>query len=222
MKKVKRQVLVISAHPDDEIACAGTLMKLKDKGYEINELILTGGGEGGSVEEREKEMKKAGEFLGMKKIVFLNQEDLGLTYSKDLMTKVMSVVRKISPEVVILMNKNDFHPDHRAAFEIGIEAIKYAATGIRPDFGEPVRTKIVLMMGGMWPIRPDLMVDVTGYKEKKMMMFSLHESQANLKAVKFEEAMMTIYGYHHRTGEDTLAEPFEYCKEFPSSGLIEL
>lgn len=222
MKKHKKQVLVISAHPDDEIACAGTLMKLKDRGYEINELILTGGGEGGDVAEREREMKAAGEYLGMRSVVFLSQEDLGLAYSKDLMFKAMSVVRKISPEVVLLMNKSDFHPDHRAAFEIGIEAVKYAATGVRVDLGKSVRVKVALMMGGMWPIRPDLMVDVTEYKEKKMKMFSLHESQVNLKAEKFEEAMMTIYGYQHRTGDETLAEPFEFCKEFPSSGLIDL
>lgn len=222
MKNKKFQVLVISAHPDDEIACAGTLLKLKDAGYEINELILTGGGEGGDIKEREEEMKKAGEYLGMGKIIFFNQEDLGLSYSKELMLKVMQVIRGVKPVLVILMNKGDFHPDHRAAFEIGIEAVKYAATGIRLDLGESVRVKLVLMMGGMWPIRPDLMVDVTKYKEKKMKMFSLHGSQANQKAIGFEEAMMTIYGYQQRTGDEVLAEPFEFCKEFPSSGLIDL
>ena len=54
MKKKKQQILVIAAHPDDEIACAGTLMKMRDSGFEINELVLTGGGEGGNVAGREK------------------------------------------------------------------------------------------------------------------------------------------------------------------------
>lgn len=222
MKKQKRSVLVIAAHPDDEICCAGTLLKLKDKEYEISEVVLTGGGEGGAKEERVDEMKKASEFLGMEKVYFLDQEDLGLTYSKELMLKVMRVVREVKPEIVFLMNKSDFHPDHRAAFEIGIEAVKYASTGIRLDLGDPCRAKVVLAMGGMWPIRPDLMVDVTDYKEKKMKMFSLHESQVNSKAVKFEESMLAIYGYQHRTGDNILAEPFEFCPEFPSSGMVDL
>lgn len=222
MKKQIRKVLVISAHPDDEVACAGTLMKLKDSGHEINELILTTGSEGGNEKEREKEMGVAGKFLGMNETIFLNQEDLGLSYGKDLMLSVVEIVRKVKPEIVFLMNKKDFHPDHREAFKIGIEAVKYAATGVRPDLGEPIRVRVVLMMGGMWPIRPHLMVDVTKYKDRKMQMFSLHGSQVNQKAVKFEEAMMTIYGYQHRTGDDVLAEPFEFCSEFPSSGLVEI
>lgn len=222
MKNKKEQILVITAHPDDEISCAGTLMKLKDQGCGINEVILTSGGEGGSPKTRELEMKRAGEFLGMNKIIFLNQEDLGLAYSKKIMMRVVAVVRKIKPRMVILMHKNDFHPDHRAAFEIGIEAVKYAATGVRPDLGKMHRTQMVMMMGGMWPIRPHLLVDVTKYKKKKMEMFSLHTSQANKKAIRFEEAMMTIYGYQHRTGEDTMAEPFEFCPEFPCNGLVDV
>lgn len=222
MTKNKKQVLVISAHPDDEIACAGTLMKLKDRGYKISEIILTGGGEGGDPSEREKEMRRASEYLGMSEVIFFNQEDLGLRYSKELMLQVMAVVRRLAPKVVILMNKNDFHPDHRAAFEVGIEAVKYASTGVRADLGGSVRVKLVLSMGGMWPIRPDLMVDVTNYKDRKIKMFSLHQSQVNQKAVNFELAMMTIYGYQHRTGDNILAEPFELCKELPSSGLIDL
>ncbi len=222
MKKQKIKVLVISAHPDDEVVCAGTLMKLQERGSEIYELVLTGGSEGGSQKEREKEMRKAADFLGMKKVYFLRQEDLGLTYSKKLMFKVLKVIRQVRPELVFLMHKDDFHPDHREAFKIGIEAVKYAATGVRQDFGGLHRTKMVLMMGGMWPIRPDLMVDVSEQKERKLKMFTLHESQATNKAINFETAMMTIYGYQHRTGENILAEPFEFCKEFPSSGLIDL
>ncbi len=222
MKKKKQQILVIAAHPDDEIACAGTLMKMRDCGFEINELVLTGGGEGGNVAGRENEMRKAGELLGIKEMFFFEQEDLGLTYSKELMMRVVAVIREVKPEVVILMHKEDFHPDHRAAFAIGIEAVKFAATGVRVELGEKHRTKVVMMMGGMWPIRPHLMVDVTKYKDKKMQMFALHESQVNQKAVNFELAMMTIYGYQHRTGEDTLAEPFEFCSEFPCSGMVNI
>lgn len=222
MIKTNKKVLVIAAHPDDEMLCAGSLFKLKEKGFGVSEIILTGGGEGGDSEERKGEMLRASEYLGMEEVFFLDQEDLGLTYSKELMIKVMGIVREVRPTIVFLMNKNDFHPDHRVSFEIGIEAVKWAATGIRTDLGESYRVKMPLMMGGMMPTRPDLIVDVTKFAKEKMAMFALHKSQNSKELVDFGEATMTVYGYQSKSGEDTKGEPFEFCPEFPASGLVEI
>ena len=42
MKKLKKNILVVAAHPDDEIlGCRGTLAKYSSKGHNINILFLT-------------------------------------------------------------------------------------------------------------------------------------------------------------------------------------
>ncbi len=41
--KNNKKVILFTAHPDDHLLCAGTLMKLKDKGFQIVEVMATGG-----------------------------------------------------------------------------------------------------------------------------------------------------------------------------------
>jgi len=218
-----KKILLIVAHPDDETVCAGTLIKQIDLGAEVTEIILTGAEEGGTdAKTRRDEMLKASKFLGMKEVIFMEQPDLGLTYSKELMLKVVAVVRRIQPDWTILMYKDDFHPDHRAAYLIGIEAVKWAASGVRPDIGDGHRTGMITMMGGMWPTRPDILVDVTDVVEKKMEMLKLHGSQVNKKLEDFERGSMAVYGYHLRTPEGKMAEAFEFCPDFPSIKLLEM
>src|SRR3989338_7614431 len=111
-------VLVISAHPDDEIACAGTLFKLKSKGASLYEVILTDASEGrdrrsnktsqSTVSLRKQEMKAVAKFLGLKKLFWLGQEDLNLKYSKPLMLKLVKIIRLVKPTIVFLMNQEDF------------------------------------------------------------------------------------------------------------------
>lgn len=218
-----KRILLVVAHPDDETVCAGTLIKQIEKGTEVTEIILTGAEEGGTdAGTRREEMLKASKFLGMKEVIFMEQPDLGLTYSKDLMLRVVEQIRRVKPDWVILMYKDDFHPDHRAAFQIGIEAVKWAASGVRPEIGTHHRTGMITMMGGMWPTRPDLLVDVTEVVERKMEMLKLHGSQVNKKLEEFERGSMAVYGYHLRTPEGRMAETFEFCPEFPSIKLLEL
>ena len=230
MSKPNLTALVIAAHPDDEVACAGTLFKLRDKGASLSEIVLTDAAEGrdkrgittDTVTVRRAEMDAAAKFLGLKSVFFLGQEDLAPHYSKPLMLELLKIIRQVKPTVTFLMHRHDFHPDHRAAYKLGLEASKWAATGIRPELGTPHRTRMVLQMNGMWPIRPDLLLDVTAYLVKIYSLFSIHGSQADSQAIEFEKSMLTIYGYQHRTGDTTRAEAFEFCPGFPASGLIDL
>jgi len=211
MKKEKinnNSILVISAHADDNIACAGTLFKLKEKGFDLFEVVLTDSGEGGDKKVRDKELLEASKFLGIKKTYKFGQEDLGLTYSKNLMLEVAKVVREVKPKIGIIMNSFDWHPDHRTAFQIGSEAFKWAATGVKPKFGGAWRTPIVLCVEGMLPAQPNILVDITKQAEKKMQLWKIYVSQAKPKAVSFDESLMSVRGYHLRRPESFMAEAF--------------
>src|SRR5690606_7967120 len=117
----KKRVVVISAHADDHIACAGTLMKLQAQGFEIYEIILTTSAEGrdhralkGKYDVaalRDREFSAASKFLGTKEVYRLEQEDLNLTYAKELMLQLAGIIRQIQPVVGIMLHTFDWHPD---------------------------------------------------------------------------------------------------------------
>ncbi|HXQ16782.1 MAG TPA: PIG-L family deacetylase [Caulobacteraceae bacterium] len=74
-------VLVVVAHPDDELFVSGTLCLCADKGFEITLVCLTDG-EGavaasGPAGRRRGELERSALNLGVKKVVFLGFPDVG-------------------------------------------------------------------------------------------------------------------------------------------------
>ena len=219
---IKKSVLVISAHADDHVACAGTLFKLKAQGYELYEAVLTDSSEGRDFKDtskkaklntkvsqmREGELTKASRFLGIKKTFKLNQEDLGLTYSKSLVFEIVPIIRGVKPEIGIIMNSIDWHPDHRETFKLGSEAFKWAGSGVKPDLGDAWRTPIVLCAEGMMPILPNVLVDITKHASKKAELLAIYTSQASPKLINFDASLVAIRGYQLRRNNSLNAEAY--------------
>jgi LmbE family N-acetylglucosaminyl deacetylase len=223
--KKRAPVMVISAHADDHIACAGSLMKLQAAGADVYEIILTNSKEGRDFRKpkgtydvaslREDEFGAASKFLGTKQIFQLQQDDLELSYSKELMLKVARIIRQVNPGVGFMHNAFDWHPDHRAASQIASEAFKWAASGVRPEMGEAWRTPVVLAFEGMLPIQPNVLIDVTEFVSQKMELYRIYESQAQPKAINFEEGLMAVRGYHLRRPGSIMAEAFSTDETSP-------
>jgi len=215
-----KSVVVISAHSDDNMACAGTLMKLKAKGYELFEVVLTDSSEGRDfrnpngkkgrevTEVRNSELDKAAKLIGISKVFNMGQADLGLLYSKELMLKIAGIIRKVRPSIGIIMNSNDWHPDHREVNKIGSEAFKWAGTNVRPELGEAWRTPVVLCSEGTIPVQVNVLVDVTKYAEEKMELWKIYASQASSTAINFDNSLMTVRGYQLRRKGSQMAEAF--------------
>lgn len=211
MEKYKK-VLLIVAHQDDEVMCGGTIARLVSDGSEVTELVLTNGVEGGEskdlIKVRNRELEKSARILGIKKILSFSEDDLGLIYSKDLMIRVMVEIRKIKPDLVILMHRADYHPDHREAYKIGVEAVKWTGSGIKKELGKPHTVGEIWMMSGMAPIRPTIMVDVTDFVKIKIEALKAHKSQVNQRLIDHQMGLMQVYGYQLQNGGN-LAEGFE-------------
>jgi LmbE family N-acetylglucosaminyl deacetylase len=218
-EKEINNILIISSHADDHMACAGTVLKLRNKGYTPYEIVLTDSAEGPNngngnhkpihmKEVRNSELSDASKFLGIKKTYLFDQPDLGLKYSKKLMFEVMKVIREVKPRIGLIMNTNDWHPDHRETAKIGSEAFKWAGSGVKPEYGEFHRTPIVLMAEGMIPVQPNVLVDVTAYSGKKLELWKKYESQATPKLVNFEKSLGDIRGYQLRRKGSLSAEAF--------------
>lgn len=165
---------------------------------------------------RSKELSTASKFLGIKKSFQLNQPDLALRYTRRFVFKVVEIIREVKPQIVFLHNQYDAHPDHKIAYEIGLTAIKVAAMGVKKEtLGASWRVPLVLCSEGMLPIKTQILVDITGYMDKKIKLFRLYLSQASPKAIAFEKGLATVRGYHLRKEGSSFAEAFSLQEEFP-------
>ena len=115
-------ILVISAHPDDEVlGMGGTIYKFAKMGHKIDLCIVTDGKCGSAKREkiRKESASKAAKFLGIKKIHFLNFPDtrLDVTPQIEINKKLETLIKKIKPEIVYTVPDNDFHKDHQKVLE---------------------------------------------------------------------------------------------------------
>lgn len=207
----KKNILIVSAHSDDHIMCAGTVLKLKQKGYIPFEIILTNSALGGdqrkdksgSIKDiRQKEYEKAAKYLGIKKFYNLEQPDLGLEYSNRLMLEMAKIIGEIKPDIAFIPPALDWHIDHKVAHQISKEAIKWANTGV----GGNHKVSIILCYEGTSTSNPDVLVDITSVYEQKNKLMSIYESQ--YKSMKQGEYLSAVRGYQLRRGPDIKAESF--------------
>lgn len=126
---MKLDVLAIGAHPDDvELGCAGTIAKLSKLGYKTGIIDLTEGelGTRGTKEIRAKEASSAAKFLGVKTRINLNLPDTQIEICRDNLLKLIQLIRKFQPELLLFPHWHDRHPDHAKAHQLCKEAWYYS------------------------------------------------------------------------------------------------
>ncbi|MBO5347479.1 MAG: PIG-L family deacetylase, partial [Lachnospiraceae bacterium] len=115
-------VLVISCHPDDvEIACAGTLLKCKERGDRVVVCHLCSGDKGHEIimpkelaEMRAKEAVNGGSLGGFE-VMHGGFDDLEIyDNNKESRDKVVNIIRKVNPDFIITHDPEDYMPDHNA------------------------------------------------------------------------------------------------------------
>lgn len=125
--KSRHRVLVVFPHPDDEVTVAGTLMKLKEEGHEIQMVCLTRGEKGNSsgifdevqlASLRTDEMQKAADLIGADQLHMKNYPDSGLeSVGLDSLKEVVEeLIDEIQPDILISYDSRVGlygHPDHR-------------------------------------------------------------------------------------------------------------
>ena len=124
---MKKNILILSPHADDEIlGCGGFISKFSKQNYQINVLILTNASKGApeiySSEEIKKlrnEAKIANGIIGTKNLFFENLPALNLNnYPFYKITNIIDkYIKDINPEIVLIPSINDIHDDHKIIFK---------------------------------------------------------------------------------------------------------
>ena len=173
-------VLTIAAHPDDiELTCAGTLIKMVDKGYSVGILDLTQGemGTRGTPEIRAKEAEAARAVIGARFRERLNFGDSRLTASIENRFALAEKIRAARPKTVILPYWEGRHPGHYTAATLGYEACYAAGLKQLGVAGEPHRPKKILYASMYWEVRPSFLVDISPQFDRKIQAINCFASQ---------------------------------------------
>ena len=123
-------ILIIGAHPDDEVIGMGaTIKKLSRK----NKIILCVVSEGTTAQYKDKKMikvrrdscKKTAKILGISQTIFLDYPDMRLNLSHlDINKKLEEIIEKYRPEIVYTAPKNDLNLDHQMVFNSTLVACR--------------------------------------------------------------------------------------------------
>jgi bacillithiol biosynthesis deacetylase BshB1 len=122
---MKLDILVMAAHPDDaELSCAGTILKHIAAGKKVGIVDFTRGelGTRGTPEIRLQESADATKILGLHARENLGIRDGFFRNDEETQLKLIEVIRKYQPDIVLANALEDRHPDHGKGAQLAIDA----------------------------------------------------------------------------------------------------
>ncbi|MDO6759204.1 bacillithiol biosynthesis deacetylase BshB1 [Tamlana sp. 2_MG-2023] len=173
---MKLDILAIGAHPDDvELGCGATIAKEVAHGKKVGIVDLTRGelGTRGTAETRKVEATDAADILGVAVRENLGFADAFFVNDKDHQLEIIKMIRKYKPDMVLCNAIDDRHIDHGKASKLVSDACFLSGlTKIETTYDgflqEQWRPKFVYHYIQWKNIEPDVVVDVSGFIDKKM------------------------------------------------------
>lgn len=176
-----KKILVVAAHPDDEVlGCFGTVARLIKEGYEAYTLIL-GEGKTSRDEERRPEIKKneieilnteiqkANSIIGIKKVFveFFPDNRFDSVDLLDIIKVISRIKDEIRPDIIFTHYENDLNIDHQITY-------KAVITATRPMENESVKEiysfEVLSSTEWKYPLSfsPDVFFDISDTIELKI------------------------------------------------------
>lgn len=182
---MKIDILAIGAHPDDiELGAGATIAKEIANGKTVGIIDLTRGelGTRGTAETRDKEAENAKNILGASFRVNMGFADGFFINDKEHQLKLIQMIRKYQPEIVLCNAINDRHIDHikgsdlvsDACFLSGLRKIETTSEGKNQDAWRPKHVYHYIQWKN---IEPDFVVDVSGFIDKKVASVLAYKTQ---------------------------------------------
>jgi len=232
MEKESKKILILVAHPDDEVlGCGGTIAKYAEKGNKVYCLFL-GRGKTSRLKNTEiipkkikkaqtaleKEAHKAAKELGISEIFFEDFPDQ--QYDTVGFLKIVKAIEKIKnkikPEIIFTHHQGDLNLDHQITF-------KAALTACRPLPGETIKKiySFEVPSSTEWGspkrknyFKPDVFIDITKTFNKKIKALKIYKSELrdypHPRSLKSAEVIARRWGT--AVGRE-LVEAFELIRE---------
>lgn len=185
-----RKILVIAAHPDDEVlGCGGTLALLADQGAQIHVAFLADGvfsrgtasGRDAELAARRAAAQKACNVLGVRSVSFGDFPDnrMDSVALLDIVKFIEALIAEYCPDTVFTHHAGDVNVDHRRIHEAVV-------TACRPQRGHPVRTLLFFEVpsstewqppGSGVVFVPNWFIDISNTLERKLMALDAYAAE---------------------------------------------
>jgi bacillithiol biosynthesis deacetylase BshB1 len=175
-------VLAVFSHPDDaELSVAGTLLKLKSRGYRTGVCDMTRGemGTRGTPEIRAQEALEAARIMKLDVRLNLEQPDGHVSPTEVARTAIVRVLRTHKPKVLITTHEDDPHPDHANTSIIVRQAARLATMKRYDEEAGLAPVPMPAIMHSLFSRRivPSFVVDVSEFVDEKMSAIGAYGSQ---------------------------------------------
>ena len=175
-------ILAVFAHPDDfELTVGGTMLKMKHLGYRTGALDLTRGemGTRGTPDGRAVEAEDAAKILKLDIRENLGLADGHVFVTDETRSKLVRILRRLKPKVILTHQLDDPHPDHDHIAQLVRESARLSSMkNYEPESGgEKIAVPTVAHTIFSRRIEPSFIVDISDFLEQKMEAIRSHRSQ---------------------------------------------
>ena len=182
---MKLDILAFGVHPDDiELSCAGVLLVEKNNGKKTGIIDLTQGelGTRGTAAIRKEEAAASARILQVDVRENLEMADGFFQNDRENQLKIISVLRKYQPDIVLCNAPADRHPDHGrsaqlvrdAAFLSGLRKIETVCDNKVQEVWRPAQLFNYIQD---YYLAPDFVVDISHVIEQKIDAIRAFKSQ---------------------------------------------
>jgi len=203
-----KKILIIAAHQDDEtIGCGGTIKKWANNGADRKVCFVTSGNTGidqtkkykseDIVRIRNSEVEKAKKILNYSWCT-LNYPTQCVKNDQEIFHKIIKLIRKEKPDLIITHSPIDKHRDHRVICDIVTEASWKSYEHIHTELGPPHRIKDLWGMEITDPLpKVDITVDITDTFKNKIDAMEAYISQEKIVDGIFDflDGLAKVRGY---------------------------
>jgi LmbE family N-acetylglucosaminyl deacetylase len=162
-------ILVICAHPDDEILGAGgTIVNHTSQGIPVDVMCLT------STVSRKKELESACQVLKVRNIYIGIRDDFAIDMS--LQSEIVDILLKSRPTIVITHSPVDYNHNHVACHDVVRQAIEWASHSTVFDNAHMVERTYNMEINSLLS-QPQAMVDISETFATSLEALKKHVSQ---------------------------------------------
>lgn len=181
-------LLVVAPHHDDEIiGCGGLICLAASQGQRVAVVHVfagTSGVAGESDEDasgciRAREAALAAREAGYELLASLGFRDRSRPDPSLVQDRLVQVIRKARPDIVLLPHRGESDLEHRAVAETGREAAWIAARTLRPELGAPLASTPTVLYYEVWSAidQPAFYLDINNFVDRKRKMLVCFRSQ---------------------------------------------
>jgi len=181
----KLDAIAFAPHPDDaEIFCGGTIAHLIKLGYKVGIIDLTQGeaSSRGTLETRREETNKASSILGLHYrenicIPDLSVDQDGHVSRSEQVKRVVSIIRKSQPQLVLAPYGENRHPDHQGSRQLLQDSFFIANVKSQLPEYQPYQIPFILYYMSRTEFKPSIVIDVSDSYETKKLTMKAYSSQ---------------------------------------------